>query len=45
MSRRQLTLLVVALTSFVITACAQPTAPRRADTGCDVVSMGTSGHC
>lgn len=46
MSRRRLTILVLALTSVILAACSQTTAPRRADTGCTIVTSGTSGyHC
>jgi len=43
MSRR-LVVLALALTSVVLSACSQTTAPRRADTGCDIVTNGSTGH-
>jgi hypothetical protein len=43
MSRRHLTLLLVAIASFAVSACGTAsTAPRR---DCDIVTSGSSGRC
>lgn len=45
MSRRVLTYAVVVVTSALLAACTQPTAPRRDDTaGCRNVTQGSSGY-
>jgi len=44
MSRRQLTLFVVALVSFAVTACGtSPTAPRHDDDSAAIVTSGSNG--
>jgi len=44
MSRRALTYAALVVTSFVVAACSQPTAPRRDDTaGCRVIVQNGSG--
>jgi hypothetical protein len=47
MSRRNLTYAVLVVTSVVLAACSQPTAPRRDDTtGCRIViTVGTGRQC
>jgi hypothetical protein len=45
MTRRHLTLVVVAIASLVITACgSSPTAPRNTEP-CPIVTVGSSGRC
>jgi hypothetical protein len=46
MSRRHLTYAVLVVTSLVVAACSQPTAPRRDDTTCrGGVSAGSGFKC
>lgn len=45
MSRRHLTYAVLVVASFVISACAQPTAPSGTDTTCRIGTNGSSGRC
>ncbi len=43
MSRRRLSYLVLVVSSVVVSACSQPTAPRSEDTSCRIGQSGSSG--
>jgi hypothetical protein len=46
MSRRNIAYAVLLVASVVVTACSQPTAPRREDTTCrGSISMGSGFKC
>lgn len=45
MTRRNLTYAALIITSLVVSACAQPTAPTASDTTCRGVYMGSSSNC
>lgn len=45
MSRRNLAYALLLVTSVVISACSQPMAPRRDDTLCKSIQIGTGDKC